>query len=132
MLPFPSDFFLQPDSETGSGQRVSFGTSTLPTNLEGVPIRPDHWNRRDGYPTLGSLHALFPGVSLDGLVSHVDLAAFAQDDVRTLILDTQTSPWNIFDKEVRTQIPPEELNPDHDPALREAAASRENPTLETD
>lgn len=90
LLPFPSSFFLEEDPTTGTGYRVAFGPGSLPLSDEDVRTDPTYWHEKDGFPTLGSLYVDFPGVSLDGVVSHEDLAAHLDADVKTVILDAET------------------------------------------
>ncbi|MSP54865.1 MAG: hypothetical protein EXR69_04565, partial [Myxococcales bacterium] len=83
LLPFPSSFFLEEDPSTGSGYRVAFGEGSLPTDKFGVHIRPDAWNVRDGFSTLGPLYALLPGADVrsPGSLSFDTLANTENDDV---------------------------------------------------
>ncbi len=90
LLPFPSNFFLEADTATGSGHRVSFGANSLPINDWEVPLDPTAWNRKDGFPTLGPLFAHFPGVSTDSLAGHRDIGASLEAGAHTVILDAET------------------------------------------
>lgn len=89
-LPWPSSLFEAEDPSTVSGRRLAFGPATLPINRDGVQIRPDMLNRKDGYSTLGPMAVFFEGVSIDGVIGHQDLDAVAAADARTVIIDTVT------------------------------------------
>ena len=90
LLPYPSSFFLEPDPGSPTGVRVAFAPGSVATSISGIPFDPSPWNVKDGFPILGSLYALFPGVSLGGVVGHRNLAAHLAADARTVILDAAT------------------------------------------
>jgi len=89
LLPFPSSFFLEEEGSP-TGYRVAFGPTSLPASNDGTRMDPTRWNRKDGFPILGSLYPLFPGVSLEGVVGHRRLEAYDEIDVRTVILHAAT------------------------------------------
>ncbi len=55
-LPFPSDFYLEKDSKTASGYRVSFSEKALPTAL-----KPKIFAHADGFSRIPSILAYLPG-----------------------------------------------------------------------
>ncbi|HMV67638.1 MAG TPA: hypothetical protein PKA64_12370 [Myxococcota bacterium] len=89
-LPFPSSFHTIEDAEAATGLRADFGPTTLPENRDHVPLRPDAWNRRDGFSinSVAMTHA--PGVDVSALVSHLDIDAAMAPDARTAIVDATT------------------------------------------
>ncbi len=90
LLPFPSSFFLAEDATTTTGYRVDFGPTTLPLSDFDLQTDPTYWNEKDGFPTLGAMYLHFEDVSVEGMVSHTDLDAYLEDDVKTVILDAET------------------------------------------
>lgn len=90
-LPFPSSFFQADDASTVTGFKVSFGQTTLPKNRDRVQTTPDHWNTRDGFSINSQLVVFLPGASMTGALSHTNLGAYTDDDVKTVILNTTTS-----------------------------------------
>ena len=88
-LPFPSSFHLV-EADTGSGYRVDFGPTTLPGNIDGVPLQPARWNQLDGFPILGMMLAHLPEADLSLAISHEDLGAYLDDDATTVVLDVET------------------------------------------
>jgi hypothetical protein len=88
-LPWPSSFYLV-EADTPTGFRVNFGPTSLPVNRDDMPLDPTLWNEKDGFSTSGPLMTYFADVSLDGVVSHVDLGRYLDDDARTVILDAET------------------------------------------
>ncbi len=88
-LPWPSSFYLV-EADTPTGYRVNFGPTSLPVNRDDMPLDPTLWNEKDGFSTSGPLMTYFADVSLDGVISHVDLARYLDDGARTVILDAET------------------------------------------
>ncbi len=92
LLPFPSSFYLDADASTGTGYRVAFGPTSLPTDKFGVNMKPDNWNVKDGFSTLGPLYALLPGADVHspGSLNFDTLANYMNADVTTIIVDADT------------------------------------------
>jgi len=90
LLPFPSSHFLVEDPDTPTGFRVNFQEASLPVNIDDVGVTPGWWNEKDGFSTSGPLIAHFPGVDVGVLISHLDLDAYLDDDVTTVILNAET------------------------------------------
>mgnify|MGYP002631352750 CR=1 FL=1 len=88
-LPFPSSFYLA-EADTGSGYRVDFGPTSLPVNIDDVPIQPDRFNELDGFPILGAMLAHLPDADVSLALSHADLGAYLDEDVTTVVLDLET------------------------------------------
>ena len=49
LQPWPNDFFTVADSTTDTGRRLNLNPLAMPRNVAGNPIRPDEWNRNDGF-----------------------------------------------------------------------------------
>jgi hypothetical protein len=62
LLPFPSDWYTVRDGSTATGRRVHLRTTLR--NALGVPIRPQEWNRADGFSPGSMLLSHVPGVDL--------------------------------------------------------------------
>jgi hypothetical protein len=88
-LPYPSDFFTV-EAETPTGLQVAFSDNTLPGNVDGVPMLPTYFNEKDGFSIAGAMLTWFEDVSLEGVVSHTDLAGHLADDVKTVLINTTT------------------------------------------
>lgn len=84
--PFPSDFFLGDDATAATGKRVAFGPTTLPMNRDGVQVRPDGWNRHDGWSINSVLMTHLPGATVTGLVPVDDIGTFESADAKTVIV----------------------------------------------
>ncbi len=89
-LPFPSTFYMEEDASSPTGWRVALGPTTLPENRDDYQPDPSFWNEKDGWSVLTPVMAHFPGVSLAGTVNHEDIGAYADADVKTVILDVET------------------------------------------
>lgn len=90
LLPFPASFFLEDGAATPSGRRVAFGAASLPESIDGIRTQPGRWNQLDGFPTLGPLVALLPGVEAGGLAGPWDIGETVGADATSLVLDTWT------------------------------------------
>jgi hypothetical protein len=88
-LPYPSSFFLS-DADTPTGHRVRFEDATLPINRDGVRIDPRYWNEKDGFSVSASMLTWFEDVSLDGVIGHQALEAYADAGAKTVLIDTVT------------------------------------------
>jgi hypothetical protein len=64
LLPFPNDRFTVP-AATPTGLRVDLSPLAMPANVAGVPIRPDEWNRNDGFSPGAMALTYVPGLDLD-------------------------------------------------------------------
>src|SRR5438270_728759 len=49
LTPFPSAFFEATDATTRTGVRIALGPSLLPVQKNGLPIKPDRLNTKDGF-----------------------------------------------------------------------------------
>ena len=122
-LPFPSSLF-QVEADTPSGYRVDFREETLPINRDDVRSRPDYYNEKDGFSTASNLLFYMEDLSVEGMLSHTDLGAYLDDDVRTVLIDVETGErvphWVELD--VAAEDPGERLAVVHPAqALRHAA-----------
>lgn len=89
-LPFPSSFYLAEDAGTETGWRVDFGPTSLPVNREGLGIDPWIWNEKDGFSPNTPLMFFFQGASTEGTIGIHDIATYADADVKTVVIDTET------------------------------------------
>jgi hypothetical protein len=92
LLPYPSDFFLVPDSALPSGKKVSIGSSARLVAQYGASADLHGWRAVDGFSRVPSIVAMFPSaVSSSGLVGILDdPAASIQPTSSTLIIDAET------------------------------------------
>src|SRR5919201_484940 len=49
LQPWPNDYFTVADATTDTGRRLNLQLEDMPRNVAGNPIRPDEWNRNDGF-----------------------------------------------------------------------------------
>ena len=64
LQPWPNDFFTRPDASTPTGKRLNLQLTAMPRNAAGVPIRPDEYNRNDGFSPGSPIHTFVPGPRL--------------------------------------------------------------------
>jgi hypothetical protein len=62
LQPFPNDYFTVPDASTDTGRRVNFDITAMPRDIGGNPIRPDEWNRNDGFSPGQEIVTKVPGL----------------------------------------------------------------------
>ena len=88
LLPWPSSSFLVEDLTTATGYRLDLPATSLPVNGDARPIKPEVFNRWDGFSPSGPILALFPtGVSGDGLPPPDDPARSIAADSPIVLLD---------------------------------------------
>jgi hypothetical protein len=96
LLPYPSSYFLAPDTSTPTGLRINYGPTALPANVSGTHIDPTDWNTLDGFSPGPKILALFPDtgapVDLDasGAAFHTDFAGSLDPENATILLDAAT------------------------------------------
>ncbi|MEC7988298.1 MAG: hypothetical protein VX278_24235 [Myxococcota bacterium] len=90
LLPFPSDFYLEKDESTPTGNRLTLSSGSLPVNVDNISIDPKYINENDGfsigsYLTLGLLNA-----SLEGTIAWTNPERYADSDARTVIIEQES------------------------------------------
>ncbi|MFC5752614.1 hypothetical protein [Actinomadura rugatobispora] len=90
LLPFPSDWYTVRDGSTATGRRVNMRTTLR--NALGVPVRPEEWNRADGFSPGSMLLGHVPGVDLarSGAAPVTDIGASLRRDAPIVVIDTAT------------------------------------------
>ena len=107
-LPWPSTYHMVEDAKTGSGWRVALQEHSLPMNRDDGQVRPDAWNEKDGFSTLGPMLVYFEDLSLEGVVGHDDIEASLSSDTIALI-NTETGEREPYFAELDATAPgPEE------------------------
>ncbi|MCA9659815.1 MAG: hypothetical protein KC486_15840 [Myxococcales bacterium] len=89
-LPYPSNFYTTPDDSAASGLRLDLVVGTLESNKDGTEFDPTLLNEKDGFSILAPLLFQFESVSLDGVIGHENLDAYADAAAKTVILDAET------------------------------------------
>jgi hypothetical protein len=62
LLPWPNDFFTQPDPSAPTGLRLDISPLATPANVAGMPIDPTDWNRLDGFSPGSPIVTHVPGM----------------------------------------------------------------------
>ncbi|MBI3785360.1 MAG: hypothetical protein HY270_18360 [Deltaproteobacteria bacterium] len=93
LYPYPSSFFLKPDSSTATGYRVNFTRPAMPANTRKIRVDPTEWNTLDGFSPGSMILSLFPqGVDLvaSGAAQLPDYRHSIDADSPTVLLDADT------------------------------------------
>ena len=96
LLPFPNDYFTVADSSTDTGRRLALSPLAMPTDSAGVPIRPDEWNRADGFSPGSLIVTRVPGLdtpaafTATGAVPQTDMARAFDPAQPVVVIDTRT------------------------------------------
>jgi hypothetical protein len=62
LQPWPNDYFTTADASTDTGRRLDLNPLAMPRNIAGNPIRPDDWNRNDGFSPGQKIVTKVPGL----------------------------------------------------------------------
>jgi hypothetical protein len=65
LQPWPNDYFTVADSSTDTGRRLDLQLQAMPRNVAGNPIRPDEWNRNDGFSPGQKIVTKVPGLETE-------------------------------------------------------------------
>ncbi len=108
LQPWPNDFFTRPDASTPTGKRLALPLLGMPRNAAGVPIRPDEYNRNDGFSPGSPIHTFVPGLDFGrtGLVPLTDMARAFDADQPAVVIDAATGErqliWAEMDANAKT------------------------------
>src|SRR5687767_14689951 len=84
-LPFPSDAFTTKDESTITGKHVEFGPTTLPGLSD-----PAVFRLSDGFSPGAGLMAHFPGATVTGLPTPLDIASSLEDGSPTVLIEADS------------------------------------------
>jgi hypothetical protein len=62
LQPWPNDYFTVADPTTDTGKRLNLDPLSMPRNVSGNPIRPEEWNRNDGFSPGQKIVTKVPGL----------------------------------------------------------------------
>jgi hypothetical protein len=91
-FPWPSDFFTVADDSTPTGRRINLNPLGMPMNLIGLPVRPNEWNRNDGFSPGQMIVTHVQGLDLEasGVKGVADIEASLAPDAPIFVLDADT------------------------------------------
>ena len=87
LLPFPSDRFRVSDAQT---VELAFGPESLPETAFGGRLDREAFRQRDGYSPVTPVLFRFPGATLQGTASVLDIDASLAPDSPTVVLDAES------------------------------------------
>ena len=106
LQPWPNDFFTRPDASTPTGKRLSLPLLGMPRNAAGVPIRPDEYDRNDGFSPGSPIHTYVPGLDNQaafertGLVPITDMARAFDADQPAVVIDADSGERQLIWAEI--------------------------------
>ncbi|HEY0135536.1 MAG TPA: hypothetical protein VGB85_15735, partial [Nannocystis sp.] len=109
-LPYPSLFHMR-EADTPTGWQLAYTAAALPKNNSGTTMDPKYLNEKDGVSVLGALLFSFPNVDLTGVLTHLTLADYMKEDVKTVLLDAETGERvaHFVELDMRTQAADQRL-----------------------
>jgi hypothetical protein len=109
LLPWPSSFYLQPDSSTATGYRVSLPASAMVRDQTGTPMDPTYLNKMDGFSAAGTLVAnLKTRLDAKQLPAYSDLTQSLDASSTVQLIDVKTGERVPLFAEVDNNAAPDE------------------------
>ena len=96
LQPWPNDYFTVADPATDTGRRLDLNPLAMPRNVAGNPIRPDEWNRSDGFSPGQKITTKVPGLDTPaafqntGAVPITDMAQSFRENQPIVVIDADT------------------------------------------
>jgi hypothetical protein len=96
LQPWPNDFFTTADGSTDTGRRLNLNPLAMPRNIAGNPIRPEEWNRSDGFSPGQKIVTKVPGLDTadafarTGAVPLTDVERTYDPDQAVVVLNADT------------------------------------------
>lgn len=105
MLPFPNDWYTEPDATTATGRRVAFEVDGVPANKDGVRVDPSIFEGNDGFSPGSSILLHLPQVDLaaSGAPPITDIASSLDADSPIVLVDATTGERHSFFAELDQQ-----------------------------
>ncbi len=131
LLPFPNDFYTEPDPESATGKRIDFTLQGMPRNVLGQPIDPTPYNVSDGFSQGATILLKVPGidtvadVKATGAVPISQIGEYRRKRAPVVVLDAATGKrWPIWVEIDSTATDPEKAALGIHPAVNFAAGHR--------
>jgi hypothetical protein len=96
LQPWPNDYFTVPDASTDTGRRLDLNILAMPRNISSNPIRPDDWNRNDGFSPGQMITTKVPGLDTPaafqntGAVPITDMSRFLAPNQPVVVINAAT------------------------------------------
>ena len=96
LQPWPNDYFTVEDPSTDTGRRLDLNPLAMPRSVAGNPIRPDEWNRSDGFSPGQKIVTKVPGLDSraafenTGAVPITDMAQSFRENQPVVVLNAET------------------------------------------
>jgi hypothetical protein len=102
LQPWPNDYFTAADPTTDTGKRLDLQIADMPRNVAGNPIRPDEWNRNDGFSPGQKITTKVPGLETQqafqntGAVPITDVERTYEPDQPIVVLNADTGERHLI------------------------------------
>ncbi len=96
LQPWPNDYFTVADPSADTGRRLNLNPLAMPRNVAGNPIRPDEWNRNDGFSPGQKIVTKVPGLdnptafANTGAVPITDMAQSFRENQPVVVVNADT------------------------------------------
>ncbi|MBA3502468.1 MAG: hypothetical protein M4D80_30920 [Myxococcota bacterium] len=106
MTPWPSAIYEKDDASSPTGRRIALPQGSLPTNIDGIAIKVDSYNQKDGFSPAGAILTAFPnGVDPSNLGNYKNYAKSLTADSPTVLIDMSTGELVEHFAEVDSRVP---------------------------
>jgi hypothetical protein len=102
LQPWPNDYFTVADPSTDTGRRLNLPLEAMPRNIAGNPIRPDEWNRNDGFSPGQKIVTKVPGLDTPtafrntGAVPITEVARTYDQSQPIVLINTRTGKRHLI------------------------------------
>ena len=106
LQPWPNDYFTVPDATTDTGRRLDLQLLDMPRDVAGNPIRPDEWNRNDGFSPGQEIVTKVPGLDTPeafqntGAVPITDMRRTYDTNQPIVVIDARTRKRHLIWSEI--------------------------------
>ena len=96
LQPWPNDYFTVADASTDTGRRLDLNILAMPRNIANNPIRPDDWNRNDGFSPGQKIITKVPGLETPAAFENTDavpitdMSQFKRADQPIVVINADT------------------------------------------
>ena len=106
LQPWPNDYFTVADPSTDTGRRLNLNLLSMPRNISNNPIRPDDWNRNDGFSPGQKIVTKVPGLDTPaafentGAVPITDMTRFREPNQPVVVINAATRKRHLIWSEI--------------------------------
>ncbi|HET9485672.1 MAG TPA: hypothetical protein VFO79_17040, partial [Xanthomonadales bacterium] len=106
MTPWPSAVYEKDDATSPTGRRIALPPGALPTNIDGIAIDVEPYNRHDGFSSAAPMITAFEtGVDPANLVNYKNYAKSVTAESPTVLIDMSTGELVQHFAEIDARVP---------------------------